>query len=376
MQNTSDTRKTDKSLSNKCELCGALDNLQLCSACREVWYCSKEHQRNHWRHHKSYCQLQRSTKKKFNDNKEISTVNNNVTADCITVNQNHTAEGSENPSISKHGEKLTLSKSDKDLQQIIQKVSECECSPKSNSGATTSDQEETSHISEPSDEGGLRHKTEDDMPVNKLHPISSSTTNSDTLNAYSSPSHPHASDPTKSDQEHDPQGSSSNQDSDKTMSRDSSAESLSDIYQQPYSVSQASPPHIGEEEDDLTDSNSPNQPSKSPDKSKSLVQYILQCLEDYGICVIDHFLGNDMGDEVLKEVKALHSTGHLIDGQVVAPSKDSKRVRLDQIVWIEQGERNCDAIGKLIQRLDTVVMQCNNSFTQCTINGRTKVKYW
>lgn len=39
-----------------CELCGARGCLQLCSRCKVVSYCSKDHQAKHWRlHHRSLC---------------------------------------------------------------------------------------------------------------------------------------------------------------------------------------------------------------------------------------------------------------------------------------------------------------------------------
>merc|ERR1711894_810822 len=38
-----------------CELCGTLENLLVCAGCKETYYCSKEHQRNHWKRHKPFC---------------------------------------------------------------------------------------------------------------------------------------------------------------------------------------------------------------------------------------------------------------------------------------------------------------------------------
>ena len=38
-----------------CELCGMYGNLLLCSGCRSSWYCSKEHQKSHWNHHREKC---------------------------------------------------------------------------------------------------------------------------------------------------------------------------------------------------------------------------------------------------------------------------------------------------------------------------------
>ncbi|XP_041751427.1 egl nine homolog 1 [Coregonus clupeaformis] len=38
-----------------CELCGKMENLLKCSRCRNSFYCSKEHQKQHWKMHKLIC---------------------------------------------------------------------------------------------------------------------------------------------------------------------------------------------------------------------------------------------------------------------------------------------------------------------------------
>ncbi|KAM9727899.1 egl nine homolog 1 isoform 2-T2 [Menidia menidia] len=38
-----------------CELCGKLENLLKCGRCRSSFYCSKEHQKQHWKKHKLIC---------------------------------------------------------------------------------------------------------------------------------------------------------------------------------------------------------------------------------------------------------------------------------------------------------------------------------
>jgi len=41
---------------NYCSACGTVStSLSRCGGCKEVWYCSKEHQKNHWRTHKPAC---------------------------------------------------------------------------------------------------------------------------------------------------------------------------------------------------------------------------------------------------------------------------------------------------------------------------------
>ncbi|XP_029305690.1 egl nine homolog 1 isoform X1 [Cottoperca gobio] len=38
-----------------CELCGNMENLLKCGRCRSSFYCSKEHQKQHWKKHKLMC---------------------------------------------------------------------------------------------------------------------------------------------------------------------------------------------------------------------------------------------------------------------------------------------------------------------------------
>ncbi|XP_033835527.1 egl nine homolog 1 [Periophthalmus magnuspinnatus] len=38
-----------------CELCGKMENLLKCGRCRNSFYCSKEHQKQHWKEHKLKC---------------------------------------------------------------------------------------------------------------------------------------------------------------------------------------------------------------------------------------------------------------------------------------------------------------------------------
>ena len=45
-----------------CVVCGACDNLTWCSGCREVTYCSREHQKQHWACHKKDCKTKQDSR--------------------------------------------------------------------------------------------------------------------------------------------------------------------------------------------------------------------------------------------------------------------------------------------------------------------------
>ncbi|XP_054757991.1 uncharacterized protein DDB_G0271670-like [Lytechinus pictus] len=106
-----------------------------------------------------------------------------------------------------------------------------------------------------------------------------------------------------------------------------------------------------------------------------LVRYIVKNMMDKGICVVDKFLNESLGDEILKEVKALHQDGNLTDGQLVYSQEhtSSKEIRGDKIAWKDGTEEGCSSIGHLISKMDAIIMQCQGHLGKLVINGRTKV---
>ncbi|XP_067840240.1 egl nine homolog 1 isoform X2 [Heptranchias perlo] len=106
---------------------------------------------------------------------------------------------------------------------------------------------------------------------------------------------------------------------------------------------------------------------------KLVVEYIVPCINKHGICVVDNFLGEAMGDRVLREVKELHRSGRFTDGQVVNQKGDSSRdVRGDQITWMDGNELGCKQIGILMNNMDDLIRHCNGKLGNYNINGRTK----
>ncbi|XP_030011161.1 egl nine homolog 1 isoform X1 [Sphaeramia orbicularis] len=113
------------------------------------------------------------------------------------------------------------------------------------------------------------------------------------------------------------------------------------------------------------------QSSSSP--QKLAMEYIVPCMDKHGICVVDNFLGAEVGAGVLDNVKALHKTGKFTDGQLVSQKSDSsKDIRGDKITWIEGRESGCDKIRFLMSRMDDLIRHCNGKLGNYTINGRTK----
>ncbi|XP_073776453.1 egl nine homolog 1 isoform X4 [Danio rerio] len=110
-----------------------------------------------------------------------------------------------------------------------------------------------------------------------------------------------------------------------------------------------------------------------PHTQKLATDYIIPCMNKHGICVVDNFLGEDMGLSILEDVKALHQTGKFTDGQLVSQKSDSsKDIRGDKITWIEGKEPGCEKICFLMSRMDDLVRNCNGKLGNYIINGRTK----
>ncbi|XP_061766634.1 egl nine homolog 1 isoform X2 [Nerophis ophidion] len=127
---------------------------------------------------------------------------------------------------------------------------------------------------------------------------------------------------------------------------------------------------VGEES--ATDTSPPNgQTAASPQKLAT--EYIVPCMNKHGICVVDNFLGADVGLGILEDVKALHKTGRFTDGQVVSQKSDStKDIRGDKITWVDGKEAGCEKIRFLTTRMDDVIRHCNAKLGNYAINGRTK----
>lgn len=141
----------------------------------------------------------------------------------------------------------------------------------------------------------------------------------------------------------------------------------------PPSTTEAPGVGDGQGEDGANETSTPNgQSMASPQKLAA--EYIAPCMNKHGICVVDTFLGAEIGQSILENVKALHSTGKFSDGQLVSQKGDStKDIRGDKITWIEGKEAGCEKIRFLMGRMDDLIRHCNGKLGNYSINGRTKV---
>ncbi|XP_041035431.1 uncharacterized protein LOC121272723 isoform X2 [Carcharodon carcharias] len=102
--------------------------------------------------------------------------------------------------------------------------------------------------------------------------------------------------------------------------------------------------------------------------------YIVPCMNCYGICIKDNFLGEGLGSKVLLEVLNLHQNGTLMDGKVVSPlSIPTRSIRGDKIAWVDGKEQSCTNIGLLMARIDELIIYSAGRLGSYMINGRTKL---
>ncbi|XP_058461696.1 hypoxia-inducible factor prolyl hydroxylase [Malaya genurostris] len=106
---------------------------------------------------------------------------------------------------------------------------------------------------------------------------------------------------------------------------------------------------------------------------------LIRDMNEYGVCVLDNFLGPERGLKVLQEVTGMYSTGVFRDGQLVSNrvGMNMRHIRGDKITWIGGKEPGCSNIGYLINRVDAVITNCrrmknNGKLGRHNIRERTK----
>ncbi|XP_053545746.1 prolyl hydroxylase EGLN3 [Bombina bombina] len=110
------------------------------------------------------------------------------------------------------------------------------------------------------------------------------------------------------------------------------------------------------------------------DLEKLALEHIVPSLLSKGFYYFDHFLGEEVGDRVLEQVKRLHRDGALKDGELAGNLRGvSKRhLRGDKIAWISGNEEGCDTIGLVLSFIDRLVVLCGTRLGQYYVKERSK----
>ncbi|XP_017331746.1 egl nine homolog 3 isoform X1 [Ictalurus punctatus] len=112
---------------------------------------------------------------------------------------------------------------------------------------------------------------------------------------------------------------------------------------------------------------------KRPNAHRLVLQYIAPCMNSYGLCIVDNFLGDKLGDRILQEVRRVHMDGSMQDGQLACQTLgQTKAIRGDKIAWVEGIETGCHNIGALLARIDKLITFADGKLGSYKIRGRHK----
>lgn len=111
------------------------------------------------------------------------------------------------------------------------------------------------------------------------------------------------------------------------------------------------------------------------DLERLAMDQIVPSLLDQGFFYVDNFLGELVGHFVLNQVKEMHYSGVLLDGQLAGPGPfgvSKRNIRGDKIAWVNGGERRCEAIHLLLTLIDKLVSFCIGRLGTSIIRERSK----
>ena len=343
-----------------CELCGQKDNLKVCARCRSVSYCCKDHQTKHWQTHKVICKeiaMNRGPPYLPSAKTDYSKMGQCDVRRGVKVNP--VIEGVDKLSIfSCRGNGTSASelrvKSGQKAAEFYN-TDHRPCFDDSVSQSGVHDQYGVaygggSNILE--ELSNLDAITETSINTNSQRVIPKSHSFTQELYSGSSENYILESEdsnltvPTFGIESYEPEDSrlthpTSGKDSTSNMPTLSNKETYFNVLQS---------------------------------RIKALSQYVVKCLNAYGVCVIDNFLGEAKGTEILDEVKDLQAGGALSSGQLVNAESPNAAIRGDMITWIDGSEYGCTNINVLISSIDAIVIQCQRTLGKL-ISGRTKVRF-
>lgn len=103
---------------------------------------------------------------------------------------------------------------------------------------------------------------------------------------------------------------------------------------------------------------------------------VVPALLAHGFCYLDGLLGELAGDAVLEQVKEMHRSGALQDGQLAGsvPGVRRRNIRGDKIAWVNGSERGCEAISYLLNLIDKLISVFSSRLGNTKIRERSKVR--
>lgn len=336
-------------ISSVCNLCGLGDKLYRCSRCQEAVYCSKEHQRQHWKVHRLECVPPQSETKEVRLTGTVKKITiGNEDEELLNISRLNTNLG-KSPSEIKTGDTATNNLSEipdavRSKSPLIQVQLENDFNP-----TTLKYQISDNTIKHQGDES-------EDM-LRDSHSSHSYETNQKGL--------------------------------ENTFIDMGSVTLVSDCSLRPETrwqsslesipiKQQANPPFL-HRSFNIDLSTKQQLQHSSMEWLTQICQYVVRDLEKYGICVVDNFMGKERAESIHRSIVSMYHSGVFVEGETVSPSQETtKNVRSDKIAWVDGTEKNCADIAYLISTVDTIIlnsirMKGNGQLGQRTIGGRTKV---
>ena len=359
---------------NVCQLCGAFENLSLCSGCRETWYCCKDHQVEDWKQHKRKCKGRRYKGKQQQKAGEAEKPGASEDGGSAGINGQQKAVTKQSPACAS--------------SRISQENSNSQNSDKSKTDVQL---DEVDVATEWSVAEQLKETTvndldpkETDSSLKKSGGKSSPKQVKARVNTKQAPVQLQKIDGDKNDKNC---GGASRRMTSGQLPRAAEEGSDERFFLDAKSFSQTL--QLSKHTDRARRSASAMSPQGASLDSQdayldvlrhrfaAMARYVADCLKKYDVCVIDGFLGEATGQEILSEVKRLQEIGVMRQGQLVqSTTSSSGNIRGDIIAWIDGRGQYCENIQFLVSCMDAVVQTCSSLIEGYTINERTKVMYY
>ncbi|CAG7730512.1 unnamed protein product [Allacma fusca] len=377
-------KRTMSSIFENCGFCGCSENLQRCARCHCMSYCSKEHQKAHWKVHKKSC--------------------NPVCPVLAAPERNSVVHKSSGYPCNGNGVQDSQS-----LGPVMESLN-CATSLSHNSVRGEARDQSKDAVSVPytvhQNGGFVENVTKSNVPLQGSHKQgakrNSKKNKSITIRSSSCNNNNNISSAPKMDDNLEnhapypdgrvsllssptPTTSQSNSGLNLLANGKTAPVSISPLISTSSSVNSSGAPNSFQSNYRIPFFHRNSHSSTSQHRNLWVLQICQQVINDmdkYGVCVVDNLLGEERGGQVFDEVQSLYTSGAFKDGQLVKKQKEgmqegSRTIRGDKITWVDGKEPFCEHIAVLISLIDSIVMGANkfknNGKLGCyTIRERTK----